>query len=111
LSALLVDADATADKDVEAVFRAEAEEHGLAAEEDDGELGVGVLEGEVDVAGGSGAVVGDFAFDPDVAVLLLDEFADLTDEFTDRPDAAGGARVVEGEVKLRRDWVSWSHSD
>src|ERR1039457_7672525 len=34
LSALLVDADAAADQDVEAVFRAEAEEHGLAAEED-----------------------------------------------------------------------------
>jgi hypothetical protein len=96
LSALLVDADATADEDVEAVFRAETEEHGLAAEKDDGELGVGVLEREVDVAGGSGAVVGDFAFDPDVTVHLLDEFADLADQFTDWPDAAGGARVVEG---------------
>ena len=77
LAALLVDADAAADQDVEAVFRAEAEQHGLAAEENDGELGVGVFEGEVDVAGGRGAEVGDFAFDPDVAVLLLDEFADL----------------------------------
>jgi hypothetical protein len=111
LSALLVDADAAADEDVEAVFRAEAEEHGLAAKEDDGELGVGVLEGEVDVARGSGTVVGDFSFDPDVAVHLLDEFADLADELTDRPDATGGARVVEGEVELRRDVVSGSHSD
>ena len=108
LAALLVDADAAADEDVEAVFRAEAEEHGLAAEEDDGELGVGVLEGEVDVAGGGGAVVGDFAFDPDVAVLLLNEFADLGDEFADGPDAAGGVRGLESQVKLGSEWgVEW----
>ena len=104
LAALLVDADAAADQDVEAVFRAEAEKHGLAAEEDDGELGVGVLEGEVDVAGGGGAVVGDFAFDPDVAVLLLDEFADLGDELADGPDAAGRAGLVKGEVELGLEW-------
>jgi hypothetical protein len=79
LAALLVDADAAADEDVEAILRAEAEENGLTAEEDDGELSVGVLEGEVNVAGGGWAVVGDFAFNPDVAVLLLNEFADLGD--------------------------------
>ena len=72
LAALLVDADAAAHQHVQAVFGAEAEQHGLAAEEHDGELGVGVLEREVDVAGGRGAVVGDLALDPDVAVLLLD---------------------------------------
>ena len=115
LSALLVDADAAANQDMKAVFRAKAQEHGLAAEEDDGELGVGVLEGEVDVAGGGGAIVGDFAFDPDVAVLLLDEFADLGDEFADRPDAAGFAGLVEdeaelgGEAEMRREWVLKSH--
>ena len=109
LAALLVDADAAADEDVEAVFRAEAEKHGLAAEEDDGELGVGVFEGEVDVAGGSGAVVGDFAFDPDVAVLLLDEFADVGDEVADGPDAAGGAWFVEGQAELGLEWVGTRH--
>jgi hypothetical protein len=101
LAALLVDADAAADQDAEAVLRAEAKEHSLAAEENDGELGVGVLEGEVDVAGRGGAVVGDFAFYPDVAILLLDQFADLGDELADGPDAAAGAGVVEGEVELR----------
>ena len=88
LAALLVDADAAADQDVQAVFRAEAQQHGLAAEEHDGKLRVGVLEGEVDVAGGRGAEVGDLALDPDVAVLLLDQFADLADQFAHRPDAA-----------------------
>ncbi len=55
LAAGLVDGDAAADEDGEAVGGAEAEEEGLAAEEDDGELGFAVLEGEVEVAGGGGA--------------------------------------------------------
>ena len=89
LAALLVDAYAAANQDVDAVLGSEAEEHGLAAKEDDGELGVSVLEGEVDVAGGGGTVVGDFAFDPDVAVLLLDELTDLGDQFRG-PARCGG---------------------
>jgi hypothetical protein len=105
LAALLVDADTAADENVKAVFRAEAEEHGLATEENDGELGVGVLEGEVDVAGGGGTIVGDFAFDPDVAILLLDQFADLGNELADGPDAAGMARLVESQVELGCEWI------
>jgi len=110
LAALLVNADAAADKNVKAVFWTEAEEHGLAAEEDDRELGVGVLEGEVDVAGGCGTVVGDFAFNPYVAVFLLDEFADLGDEIADGPDAAGSVRILKGKVELGREWVGQKHS-
>ena len=56
-----------------------------------------------------GPVVGDFAFDPDVAVLLFDEFADLGDELADGPDAACWMRLVEGEVELRREWVGKHH--
>jgi hypothetical protein len=107
LAALLVNADPATDEDVETVFRTEAEKHGLTAKENDGELCVGVLESEVDVAGGGRAVVGDFAFDPDIAVLLLDEFADLEDEFADWPYATGVARLVEGEVELGREGVEW----
>ena len=77
LAALVVDADAAASEDVLAVFRAEAEQRGLAAEEDDGKLGVGVLQGEVNVAGGRGAQVGDFALDPNVGVLGFDDLADV----------------------------------
>ncbi len=95
LSALLIDADATANEDVEAVFRAEAEEQGLTAEEDNGELRVSVLEREINVAGRGGTVVGDFAFNPDIAILLLDQLADLGDELANGPDAADGDRVVE----------------
>ena len=84
----LVDGDAAADEDGEAVRGAEAEEHGLAAEEHDGELGFAVLESEVDVAGGRGAAVGDLAFDPEVGVVGFDVLADVGDEVADGPDAA-----------------------
>jgi hypothetical protein len=88
LAALFVDADAPANEDVEAIFRAETEQHGLAPEEDYGKLGLGVFESEVDVTGGGGAEVGDFAFDPDVAKLTLDQFASPADDLADRPDTA-----------------------
>ena len=102
LAALFVDADAAANEDVQAVFRPETEQHGLAAKEHDGKLRVGVLQREVDVAGWGGTEVGDFAFDPDVDVLLLNQFADLADELADRPDAAGGARLFKYEIELRQ---------
>ena len=90
LAALVVDADPAASEDVLAVFRAKAQQRGLAAEEDDGKLGVGVLQREVNVAGGRGAQVGDFALDPDVGVLGFDDLANVGDEQADGPDAAGG---------------------
>ncbi len=115
LAALLVDADAAANQDVQAIFGTEAEKHGLAAEEHDGELGLGVLEREVDVAGGRGAEVGNLAFDPDVAVFLLDQLADLGDEFADGPDAARWVRLIEAKPELRsrveigREWIVRDH--
>ncbi len=69
-------------------MRSEAEELGLTAEEDDGELGFAVLEREVDVAGGGGAAVGDLALDPDVGVGALSVLADVGDEGADGVDAA-----------------------
>jgi len=94
---------------VEAVLGAEAEEDGLAAEEDDGKLGFRVLEGKVDVAGGSWAEVGDFALDPDVAEVALDEVAGLGNELADEPGAAGGARLFEEEAELGRGWGGALH--
>jgi len=90
LAAGLVDRDSAANEDGEAVGGLEAKEEGLAAEEDDGELGFAVLEGEVEVAGGGGAEVGDFALDPDVSVVALDVLADSGDEVADGPNAAFG---------------------
>ena len=70
------------------------------------------------MAGGSRAVVGDFTFDSDVAVLLLDELADLGDEITDRPDAAATTRLSKIKAELGRErvgewgseWVFGRHS-
>ena len=90
LAAGFVDGERAGDADGVAVFGAEAEEGGLAAEEDDGELGFGVLEGEVAVAAGGGTPVGDFAFDGDVAVGALDEVADVADEVADGEDVLRG---------------------
>jgi hypothetical protein len=122
LAAGLVDGDAATDEDGEAVGGTEAEELGLAAEEDDGELRVCVLEGEVEVAGGSGAAVGDLTLDPEIGVSGFDLLPDAADEIGYGPDAAlgdgrrgldysfrsGGAGCVEeGESCLGRvrSWI------
>jgi hypothetical protein len=88
LAARLVDGDASFDEDGQAVSWAETEEGGLAAEKNDGELGVAVFEGEVEVAGGSEATVGNLAFDEKAGVGGLDLVADVGYELVDRPDAA-----------------------
>jgi len=76
-----------------------------AAEEDDGELGFAVLEGEVTVAAGGGTPVGDFAFDGDVAVGSLDEGADAANELADGIHGLRG--VLRGVLRGRRafGWV------
>jgi hypothetical protein len=88
LAAGFVYGDAAAREDGETVGGAKAKELGLAAEEDDRELRVGVLEGEVDVSGGSGAAIGDLAFDPEVCMGGFNLPADSGDERGDGPDAA-----------------------
>jgi len=90
LAAGLVDGDAAAHEDGEAVGGAETKELGLAAEEDDGELRLAILKREVDVAGGGWAAGGDFALDPEVGVAELDALADIGNEGADAPDAAFG---------------------
>lgn len=102
LSALLVDGDLAANQNVEAVGGLEAKERGLLAEEYGGQLRIAVLDGEVDVAGWRWAKVGDFAFDPDVAVFALNVQSHFADQVADLPDVArnGGGRGLEGEAKL-----------
>ena len=88
LSALLVDGDFAAEQHMQAVGWFEAEQRGLLAEQDRRQLRLAIFEREVDVAGGRGAQVGDFAFDPEVAVLALDMQADFADKVADLPDLA-----------------------
>ena len=87
LAALLVDGNFAAEQDVKAIRGTKAQQRCLLAEEDGGELGVTVLQREVDVAGGRGAEVGDFTFDPEVTVLTLDVNANFADKVADRPNA------------------------
>src|SRR5208283_5912911 len=61
LAARLVDRDAAAHQHRESVLRVEAQQLRLAAEEHHRKLRLAVLQREVNVAGGSGAAVGDFA--------------------------------------------------
>ena len=72
LAALFVDGNLAAEQDVQAISRSKAQERGLFAEEDGRKLCVAVFEREVDVAGRRGAKVGDFAFDPEIAIFALD---------------------------------------
>ena len=92
LAALFVDRNFAAEEDMKAVGELEAEERGLLTEEDRGELGIAIFKREVDVAGGRRAEVGDFAFDPEVAVFALDVEAHVADEVADFPDMAGHGR-------------------
>jgi len=63
------------------------------------------------MAAGRGAVVGDFALDPDIAKLPLDQREDLGDQLMDRPDAARRGRLLEEEIELGRGWVGLRHWD
>ena len=92
LAALLIDGDFSPEQDVEAVGGTKAQERRLLPEEDSWELRVAILEREVDVAGGGGTEVGDFAFDPEVAVFALDVNPNFADEVADLPDAARDRR-------------------
>ncbi len=106
LAAGLVHGERAGDADGVAVLGAEAEELSLAAEEDDGELGFRILEGEVAVAAGRGTPVGDLAFDGDVAVGALDEVADVADEGADGEDLRG-RRMRTGPARTARVWCGW----
>ena len=100
---------------MQSVLGAKAEKHGLTPEKHDGQLGVGILEREVDVAGGRGAEVRNLALYPDVAVLLLHQLAHPRHQLADGPDAARGARLVEAqaelvlEVGVGHKWIACCH--
>jgi hypothetical protein len=102
LAALLIDGDFTAQEDVQTVGGTKAEQRCLPTKEHSRQLSIAILEGEVDVTGRGGAEIGNFAFDPEVAVFALDVDAHLTDQIADLPDAARHGRL-EGEAKLALD--------
>jgi len=74
---LLVDADAAAQGDLQAVFGAELDAALLLLEVNAADLGAVVLQSEVDVAGLGFTAIGDFALDADVGEVFGEQVADL----------------------------------
>ncbi len=91
MAAAFVDGEGAGDADGVAVLGAEAEELGLAAEKDDGELRFRVFESEIAVAAGGRPPVGDFTFDDNVAVGALDQVANVADELADAEHVLRGS--------------------
>jgi hypothetical protein len=94
--------DAAAGDDLHPVLWAEAQQACLGAKHDDAQLGVSVLEGEVEMAAFGGPVVGDFTLHPDVGKSLLEMGADGGDQFVHGEDAARGRFGGELEGELGR---------
>jgi hypothetical protein len=116
LTARFVDADAATGENLESILKIETEELGAGAEHDAGELSVSVFKGEVEMAAGRGATIGDFAFDADVEEALFDVAGESGDELADGPGARSrrGGRFrgcigddVEREERLGRGVVVW----
>ena len=84
----VVDADAAARDDAQAVLRLEAQVAKGRAEHHALDLRVGVLEREVHVPGVPHAAIRQLAFDPDFEEALLEQRADAAGQLRDGQDAA-----------------------
>jgi hypothetical protein len=119
LAAGFVNGDFTPGADFEAIAEFEsAQRAGISREEDAGELRGFVFEGEVVVAGGLAAVVGNLAFDPDEAEGGFEGAADAGGDFADGENFGfggswlgwgAGAQVDGGGAagcgRRRRAWI------
>src|SRR6185312_17485450 len=88
LAALLVEREASAKQEVQAVLGAETQQRSLTAEKYGCELALVVLEREINVAGGGRPQVANLAFHPEIGEFTLDLGAQFPHEFADLPDAA-----------------------
>ena len=100
-AALLVDADGSAHRDLQAVFGAELDAALLLLEENAANLGAIVLQREIDVVGLGFATVGDFALDEDVGEVTGKQVADAGGELAYGEHLAGGLEV---KGKLAHGW-------
>jgi hypothetical protein len=71
----------------------------VAAEHHQAELGIAILESEIQVAGFSGAEVGNFTFHPHIGVAALHGGANRADQISHVPDPPRG-RLFKGESEL-----------
>ena len=96
LTAAFVDADAAAGENLQAILGTKAEQLRARSKDDGRELGVAVFQREVDVAAGGEAAIGDFAFDADLAELLLNVAGERGDQRFHGPDAGRGWECGRG---------------
>ena len=92
-AALLVHADASAQCDLEAVFDAEFHAAAVLLEPNATNLGLFILEREIEMAGLSFAAIGDFPFDAEFGEILGKKIANARGEFADGERAAGRLEV------------------
>jgi len=78
-----------------AIFRPESQQLGFVAPEGAAHLGAGILEGEIEVAGGRPAQVGDFSADPGQGQAALQQGAD---DLVELADAQDGRRWVFRDI-------------
>src|SRR6185437_11017238 len=98
-AARVIDGDAPASDDLHPVVWAKSQQARLAAEHHHPELGVTILEREIQMAGLSRTEVGNFTFHPDVSVAALHGGTDSADQISHAPDPPRG-RLLKGESEL-----------
>ena len=94
-TARLVNGNLAEGEELEAIAHVEPGAKGVGPEEDAGELAAGVLEGEVEVAAGLAAEIGDLAAYPDFGYRGFEQVLDPAGELGDGEDA-GGVRLGDG---------------
>ena len=92
----LVYADAPAHDDVQAVFWFELQRADVRLEHDRFDLGAGIFQREIEVAGVPEAAVGNFCLDPDLGVGVFQNAADVRGEVADSQD--GSLREPQADV-------------
>ncbi len=109
LAALLVDAYPAPHQHMESVRGTKTKQQRLTPEKHHRQLSLSVFQGEVKVTGGRWPQIGNLAFDPHIAVSLLDQFPHLLDQFAHRPDTPRRLRLLKGEIELARRWILQGH--
>jgi len=110
LPALLVHAHAPADENMKAIFGTKTEQHSLAAKEYDRELRIGIFEREVNMARGCRPKIRYLALYPHIAILFLNQLANLAHELANRPDAARWTQLFKYQVQLRQVLIVGRHA-
>ena len=90
LASRQVDFDSATGHDFESIGEIKREAGGGVAPDDGRDLGLVVLEREIDVSGSSGSAVRDFSGDPHIGVVSFESVLDLSSQFRNGPSRFAG---------------------